>query len=124
MRSSTCGQIEARRSAPAAGPLRSPVTSPRADMSAIGTTTSRSHSLVDGGCTTVTGRPPARKRATSSTGRTVADRPDALGRPLEQGVEPFEAERQVRAALGAGDRVHLVEDDRLDPGERLAGLAR
>ena len=44
-------------------------------MSATGTTTSRSHSLVDGGCTTVTGRPPARNRATSSTGRTVADSP-------------------------------------------------
>ncbi len=44
-------------------------------MSAIGTTTSRSHSLVDGGCTTVTGRPPARNRATSSTGRTVAESP-------------------------------------------------
>ena len=31
IRSSTCGQIEARRSAPAAGPERSPVSSPSAD---------------------------------------------------------------------------------------------
>ena len=40
-----------------------------------GTTTSTSICLVDGGWTTVTGRPPARNRATSSTGRTVADSP-------------------------------------------------
>ena len=64
-----------RRWAPAAGPLRSSVGSPRADMSSTGTTTCRSNVFVDGGWTTVTGRPPARKVATSSTGRTVAERP-------------------------------------------------
>ncbi len=46
--------------------------------------------------------------------------PDPLRRAREQGVEPLEAERQVRAALGAGEGVHLVDDDRLDPGQRLA----
>ena len=44
-------------------------------MSSTGTTTFRSHSLVDPGATTSTGREPPRKRATSSIGRTVADRP-------------------------------------------------
>ena len=38
------------------------------------------------------------------------------------GVEPLERQGQVGAALVAGDGVHLVEDDGLDPGERLAGL--
>ena len=74
-RSSTCGQMLARLPAPAAGPERSSVSSPRLLMSSIGTTTSRSNVLSIGGCTTVTGRPPARNVATSSTGRTVADRP-------------------------------------------------
>ena len=46
--------------------------------------------------------------------------PDPLGGPLEAGVEPLEGEGQVGAALGAGQRVHLVDDDRLDAGERLA----
>ena len=44
-------------------------------MSSMGTTTCRSKVFSIGGCTTVTGRPPARKVATSSTGRTVADSP-------------------------------------------------
>ena len=70
------------------------------------------------------GRPPARKRATSSTGRTVADSPTRWAGRSSRRVEPLEAEREVGAALGAGDGVHLVEDDRLDPGERLAGLRR
>ena len=48
--------------------------------------------------------------------------PDPLGRLVEQRVEPLEGEREVGAALGAGDGVHLVEDHRLDAGERLAGL--
>ena len=79
--------------------------------------------MVDGGCTTVDRRaPPPRKRATSSTGRTVADSPIALGGLVEQRVEPLERQRQVGAALGAGDRVHLVDDHRLDAAQRLARL--
>ena len=35
---------------------------------------------------------------------------DALHRPLEQRVEALQAEREVRAALRAGDGVHLVDD--------------
>ena len=49
--------------------------------------------------------------------------PDALGRPLEQVVEALEADAEVGAALGAGDRVHLVDDDGVDAAQRLARLA-
>ena len=49
---------------------------------------------------------------------------DALGRTLEHRVEPLEAQGQVGAALGARDRVHLVEDHGLDAGEGLAGSRR
>ncbi len=91
-------------------------------MSSTGTTTSRSQRFSDAGATTSTGAAPPRKRATSSTGRTVADRPDALGRPVEQRVEALERQREVGAALGAGDGVHLVEDHGLDAAQRLACL--
>ncbi len=74
-RSSTCGQIDVRRSSPAAEPVTSPVLAPSSAMSSTGTTTSRSTVFGLRGCTTVTGREPPRKDATSSTGRTVADRP-------------------------------------------------
>jgi hypothetical protein len=50
--------------------------------------------------------------------------PDALRRLLEQRVEPFERQGQVGAALAAGDRVHLVDDDGLDVPQRLARLRR
>ena len=46
--------------------------------------------------------------------------PDALCRVLEQGVETFERQRQVCSPLGAGHGVHLVDDDRLHRGERVA----
>ncbi len=55
-------------------------------------------------------RPP-RKRAISSSGRCVADSPMRCGGPPRVTVlEPFERERQVRAALGGGHRVDLVDD--------------
>ena len=44
-------------------------------MSSTGTTTLRSKVFAAGGCTIVTGWAPPRKRATSSGGRTVAERP-------------------------------------------------
>ena len=44
-------------------------------MSSMGTTTVRSKVLSTGGATTVTGRPPERNVATSSSGRTVAESP-------------------------------------------------
>ena len=39
---------------------------------------------------------------------------DALRIALAEVGEPLERERQVRAALGRGDRVHLVDDHGLD----------
>ena len=92
---------------------------------------------------------PPRKPAIVSSGRCVADSPirwmgvgtvsvasaaavsavravgavravDAVARPGSQRLEPLEAEREVRAALGAGDRVDLVDDDVLDVAEDLA----
>ena len=47
----------------------------RLDMSGTGTETVRSQVLAASGRTTVTGVVPPRKRATVSTGSTVADRP-------------------------------------------------
>ncbi len=122
MRSSTCGQIDVRRSSPAAEPLTSPVVWPSSPRSSTGTTTSSSTVLL------------LRRlhdldvvRAAEEPG-DLLDRahrgrqPDPLRGPLEQVVEALEGEGQVGAALGAGDRVHLVDDDRLDTAQRLAGL--
>ena len=47
---------------------------------------------------------------------------DALRRLGEQGVEPFQGERHVRAALRPRDGVHLVHDHRLERAQRLARL--
>ena len=47
---------------------------------------------------------------------------DALDRLADEPVEPLEAKREMRAALRAGDGVHLVDDHRLDPAQRLARL--
>ena len=45
---------------------------------------------------------------------------DALEGLLRDPFQAFEREREVRAALRARDRVHLVEDHRLDGSEELA----
>ena len=64
--------------------------------------------------------------AAGEEGGDLVDRPhggreaDALGRPVEQRVEPLEGQGQVRAALGGADRVHLVDDHRVDTAQRLA----
>ena len=69
--SSTCGQmLLARPGSPDSSSYSSGIV-----MSSTGTTTLRSHSFVDGGATISTGEVPPRKRATSSSGRTVALRP-------------------------------------------------
>ncbi len=95
--------------------------SSRAARSGTGTSTVTSIVFGVGGWTTSTGRVPARKVATSSSGRTVADRPMRWAGPgaLEQRVEPLQRQREVRAALGARDRVHLVQDHRAHPAQRL-----
>ena len=69
-------------------------------------------------------RPGRSRRGTARPPRAGGRRrqPDALGRPAEQLVDPLERQRQVRAALRPGDRVHLVDDHRLDAAQRLARL--
>ncbi|PSK61906.1 hypothetical protein B0E53_06188 [Micromonospora sp. MH33] len=74
-RSSTAGQIDARR-----GPIPPSASSgcscsSRRVMSSTGTWTLTSMVLLLGGCTTSTGRAPPRKRAQTSIGRTVAESP-------------------------------------------------
>jgi hypothetical protein len=49
---------------------------------------------------------------------------DALERLARQAREPLDREREVRAALRAGHRVHLVEDQGLDAAEGLARRRR
>ena len=45
-------------------------------------------------------------------------------RPVPERREALERQREMRSALRAGDRVDLVDDDRLDAAQRLAGRAR
>jgi len=47
---------------------------------------------------------------------------DALRAPLGDRLESLERQHQVRAPLGRGDRVDLVDDDRFDRSERFARL--
>ena len=49
---------------------------------------------------------------------------DALRGLVEHGVEAFEREREMRAAFGAGYRVHLVDDHGVDTEQRLARRRR
>ena len=93
---------------------------PSSRMSSTGTTTSRSSSLRVPASTSSIGRPPETKRPISSSGRCVAESPMRWNGASTSALEPLDREREVRAALRAGDRVHLVEDQRLDPAQRLA----
>jgi hypothetical protein len=54
---------------------------------------------------------PPRKRATSSRGRCVAERPMRCKTAFGQGFQALESERHVRAALGGHQRVNLIDDD-------------
>ncbi len=47
--------------------------------------------------------------------------PEPLNPPCGETLQPFHREREMRAALGTGDRVDLVEDQRLDAAQALAG---
>ena len=110
--------------------------SPGAVMSSIGTTTWSSSGLRAPASTTVTSRPgptPPRNRAIVSSGRWVALSPIRCGgrRPpalavarRDEPLEALQAQREVGAALRAGDRVDLVDDHVLDAAEDVAGLAR
>ena len=98
-------------------------------MSSTGTTTWSSSGLRAPASTIATSRPgptPPRKRAIVSSGRCVADSPiRCIGGASfgAQGLEPLEAQGEVGAALRAGDRVDLVDDDVLDAAQDLAGRA-
>ncbi len=59
-------------------------------------------------------RPAARDEAADLLERALRRRQaDPLERLLHELLEPLDGERQVRAALRPGDRVHLVEDQRV-----------
>ena len=90
-------------------------------MSSTGTSTRTSMVFAVGGATISTGAAPPRKRATSSTGRTVADSPIRCAGRGSSASSRSRRERQVGAALGPGDRVHLVDDHRLHAAQRLPG---
>ena len=64
-------------------------------------------------------RSPPTKRAISSSGRCVAESATRCGSRSAEVGEALERERQVRAALGRRDGVHLVDDHGLDAGEDL-----
>ena len=76
-------------------------------------------------------RPPPSRRAISSSGRCVAERPmrwqRRVSRPRDRRQPPRGArarEKEVRSALARGDRVDLVDDDRVDRREDLARVRR
>ena len=65
------------------------------------------------GAPSTTAPAPTRKRATSSIGFCVADRPmRTSGSPRTSRLQPLEREREVAAALARGDGVDLVDDHR------------
>ena len=93
-------------------------------MSSTGTTMRRSSRLLLGGAATVTGRAPPRNDATTSAGPDGRGQADALrGRAAGlQRVQPLQGQGQVRAALAAGQRVHLVHDDRVHAAQHVPRL--
>ena len=116
----------------AAGLLVERQGSPIAAMSSTGTTTWRSSGLRVPASTIVTSRPgptPPRNRRDRLERPLRGGQPDPLHRPgvgvraRAQRLEALEAEGEVRAALRAGDRMDLVDDDVLDPAQDLAGGA-
>ena len=118
------GQMLTRASGPAAGPpgcSSSGSGSPRRLRSSTGTTTWSSSGLRAPGVDDRDRRGPAptppRNRAIVSSGRCVADSPIRCGAAAgvrDEALEPLQAEGKVGAALRAGDRVDLVDDDVLD----------
>jgi hypothetical protein len=68
-------------------------------------------------------RAPAGDEAADLLQRALGGRQaDTLEGPVRHAREPLERQRQVRAALRAGDGVDLVEDHRLDAAQRLPSL--
>ena len=70
-------------------------------------------------------RPVADQQARDRLDRPLRRRQADAARPaVAQCFEPFEREREVRAALVARDSVDLVDDDGLDGAQRLAAAWR
>ena len=93
-------------------------------MSSSATTTSRSSSLRDARVDELD-RPAAGDEAPDLLERALGGgEPDALERLVGDLREPLEREREVGAALRAGDGVHLVDDHRLDRRAASPGPAR
>ena len=68
---------------------------------------------------------PPRKRATSSSGRCVAERPMRCSGPPRSAAkrfETFERERQMCAALAGHEGMDLVDDDGVETGQTLARI--
>ncbi len=106
-----------------ASPPRSAPRS-RSVMSSTGTSMVSSIGLRTPASTMTTSRPvPPRKRATSLSGRCVADRPMRCGSLSASAAQALEADGEVGTALGAGERVDLVDDHRGDAAQRLARCA-
>ena len=68
------------------------------------------------------GRPPETNRPISSSGRCVAESPMRWNGCVGGALEALERQRQMGAALRAGDGVHLVDDHGLDPAQHLPAL--
>ena len=131
------GQMLRRTGPAAAGPLvGSSITWPSSAMSSTGTTTSISSGLRMPASTMVTGRgrrragpagsssKPPRKRAISSSGRWVADRPMRCGGRSQRASSRSSVSARCGPALGGGQRVDLVDDHRLDVAQGVPGLRR
>ena len=99
-------------------------------MSSTGMTTSISSGLLIPASTMVTSRGVARRRPAAEEAGDLLERAlggrqaDALRRPGGDLLEPLERHGEVGAALGRGEGVDLVDDDRLDAGQRLGGVRR
>ena len=79
--------------------------------------------LLAGPCVDKLDRTAARHEATDLLERALGRRePDALERLIGDLGEAFQRDREVRATFRARDRVHLVDDHRLDASQHLAAL--
>ena len=79
----------------------------------------------DGHRSRLTGRRPPAEEARHLLQRSLRGRePDALRRAGRDLLEPLEGQGEVGPALGRGEGVDLVDDDRLDTDERLRGGRR
>ena len=121
------GQIECRASGPAAGPPGDSSTSIASPIRAM-SGDRHDHLEVE-----LLARPGIHDPDVAAhAGKECADRlerslgggqADALRIGIGEMAQALEAEPQVRAALGGGDRMHLVHDHVLDAAQHLARLA-